>query len=612
MLKLDLILLLSFVTMITSFAAGAEPPRPEHPRPDLIRDAWQNLNGEWFFQEDPEDRGEADEWFSRERIGIEKGEKSGKIIVPFEIESRLSGIARENPSEVFWYLKRFELSEELNGRRVILHFGAVDYHAKVWLNGDYLGEHKGGYTAFCFDVTSNLKPGENRLAVRVFDSKSVQQVRGKQTWKDQGWGIMYTAVSGIWQTVWLEAVGPVYIIRYEIWPELNKGQVRVRVFTDRPEQGNFLSVTIKDPQGALIKCPDKVGLESTVTELIWRVENPQLWSPDEPNLYDLEFQITDSQGKVIDRVAGYAGLRTIDVRDGEVLLNGKPIYQKLLLVQGYYPPGVYSPASDEAFRKDVEAAKLMGFNGARIHQKIEDPRYYYWCDRLGFLIWEEMPGFMFWKINQIPKRSSRAQFQNEMSEMIQRDFNHPSVIVWTIFNETWGLMDAVWNPVARRWWLECVRLCKDIDPTRLIVDNSGWLHRKTDILDVHHYIPTVEKSEEFYKTLEKPSWGILRNIPNIARGVLTMPPLFWGTKYKGQPIIISEYGGFGFYKTEDRSLLDNYRSYTQAIGQYPYIKGYCYTQQYDVEQEQNGLQTQDRKFKLPPEDIKKINDSIKR
>jgi beta-galactosidase/beta-glucuronidase len=609
MIRLDLILAVLVFAGLTIFSAKgiSGMPRAEHPRPDLFREAWQGLNGEWYFQEDSGDVGVSDEWFSRESL-------SEKIIVPFEVESRLSGLGRENPSNVLWYVREFEVDDALKGKRVILHFGAVDYHAKVWLNGAYLGDHKGGYTPFWFDVTDSLKEGNNRVAVRVFDSKSTLQVRGKQTFKDAGFMIHYTATSGIWQSVWLEAVGPIYIIRYQILFDRHKGEARIRVFTDRASPGHFLSVEIKDPGGMAVIGPERVEIQSDVTELCWKVDDARLWSPAEPNLYDLRFQVSDENGDVVDEVSGYAGLRTIEVTDGEVLLNGEPVYQKLLLVQGYFTPeAVYSPESDDAFRRDVEAAKGMGFNGARVHQKIEDPRYYYWCDKLGFLIWEEMPSMVFWKILRNPDRKARDQFQVEMREMIERDFNHPSVIVWTLFNESWGLHDAMWSRRARRWWMECVDMAHELDPTRLVVDNSGWLHRKTDILDVHHYLQTAQKSVALYEKLKQP-WGtrfaLGHTIMNAARGMAVVSPLFWGTRYKGQPIIISEYGGFGFYKTQEKSLLDNYREYTEAIGRYDYIKGYCYTQQYDIEQEQNGLQRQDRSFKVPPEDIKKINDSM--
>lgn len=598
-----------FFAMISSEVSFAgSVPRPEHPRPDLARESWQNLNGQWFFQEDPHDRGISEQWFLNDRL-------AETITVPFEIESPLSGIGRQNPSEVFWYVKSFELDKALAGKRVILHFGAVDYRATVWLNGSRVGSHKGGYSPFSFDVTESLMPGTNLIAVRVFDSKSVKQVRGKQTWKDKGFSIVYTATSGIWQTVWLEAVGSAYIIRYETFTDLDAGVVRFRVYTDGPDKGLYVCASIKDPGGRKLPSPKKVLVDSGCTELVWKVDDPKLWRPEDPNLYDLEFRLEHADAGVVDRVKTYAGLRTIETGNGEVLLNGEPIYQKLLLVQGYFTPkAIYSPASDEDFRKDVEAAKQMGFNGARIHQKIEDPRYYYWCDKLGFLIWEEMPSIIFWRISRlVPGRESRDQFKVEMKEMIRRDFNHPSVIVWTIFNESWGLHDAMFNPFARTWWLECVDLAHELDPTRLVVDNSGWLHRKTDIFDVHHYLPTAEKSEEFYKKLEKP-WGtrcaLGHTIMNAIKGMPVVSPLFWGAKYNGEPVIISEYGGFGFYKTQEKSLLDNYREYTRAIAEYPYIKGYCYTQQYDIEQEANGLQKENRDFKVPPEQIKKINDSI--
>jgi len=606
---------LAFAFWLYAPMIQSEPmPRGEHPRPDLMRANWQCLNGEWEFQFDPENRGEKENWPERKNL-------SGKIIVPFEIESGLSGIKEKIPADYFWYLKRFQLNENLSGTgRLILHFEAVDYQTRVWLNGKFLGEHTGGYTPFRFDITDAVISGENFLALRVFDSANQKQVRGKQSSTGKGYGIWYTPASGIWQTVWLERAGESWIENYQADPDLTAGKVNFRFQISNFKSGQKISIIAFSPDGKEVKTDLREAPIDSSKKLTWKIEDPKLWSPDQPNLYQLKFLLLDEAGNTLDRVESYLGLRELKVRDGKVWLNGKPIYQKMPLVQGYYRPGNYSPESDQAFRQDLELLKEMGFNGLRMHQKIEAKRYYYWADKIGLLVWEEMPAMcaeppdMFLPAG----KNWRDQFEKEWREVIARDFNHPAIIVRVPFNESWGIWPEIYSPVSSSWAMKIIKLTRELDPTRLVVDNSGWLHRDTDLLDIHHYLPTVEKSELLYQKLEKP-WGTYFPMAQSAimagRGVPVMSPLFRGVNYQGQPMIISEYGGFGFYQAAviagiPPTLLDNYRAYTLAIGKYPYLQGFCYTQEYDVEQEKNGLVDERRNPKVPLLEIRKINDQI--
>jgi beta-galactosidase/beta-glucuronidase len=345
-------------------AGAAEVPRPEHPRPDQFRPAWQNLNGAWEFQADPGNAGLREAWF-------ESGRFQEQIQVPYPIESELSGLHRANPAEVNWY--RLRLAPDaavLSAPRQLLHFGAVDYSTTVWLNGQKLGDHIGGYTPFVFEVTGILKSGENVLVVRVFDSKSRSQVRGKQTWNEKPSGILYTGVTGIWQTVWLEGVGRAYLDRYQVdfYPKQN--QVRIRSGVQGPTEGLSLVAEVNPEGSPGLERHGPSPLQPGGAEITWTQAAPKLWSPDTPSLYSLALVLQDKQGKVVDRVEGYFGLRNIEARDGKIFLNGREFYQKTLLDQGYFPGGWYAAATDEDYRRDVETYQAMGFNGLRKHQKV--------------------------------------------------------------------------------------------------------------------------------------------------------------------------------------------------------------------------------------------------
>jgi len=588
--------------------SAQEKPRCEHPQPQMMRSTWQCLNGEWQFQYDPGKQGESEKWGERERL-------SGKIIVPFEIESGYSGVGGKRSEDYFWYLTRFDLDPGVKGPgRAILHFEAVDYHARVWLNGKFLGEHAGGYDGFAFDVTEAIKPEGNLLALRVIDSNNAFLPRGKQSTRGKGYGIWYTPASGIWQPVWLERTGESYLKDYKAYPDLARGRLRMEVAVENVKPGQTLSVTIIDPSGKEVDASLNNIPASRAMALVWKLKDAKLWSPEEPNLYRLKFLLLDGKGAMVDQLESYLGLREVRVADGKVTLNGRPIYQKLALVQGYFQPGNYSPKDDSEFKRDLELLKQMGFNGLRMHQKVEPQRYYYWADKLGLLIWQDMPAMASEK-NQfapVPKKY-RGQFDAEWERVIGRMFNHPCVIALVPFNESWGIWAELYSPAVSKWALKVVKDTRRLDPTRLVIDNSGWLHRDTDVVDVHHYVATAGLSEVIYKKLQKP-WGtytaFFDALGMVIRGAPILPPLYQGVNYQGQPLVVSEYGGFGFYKTVGKSLLDNYRDYTLAIGKYPYLQGFCYTQEYDIEQERNGLLTPDRKPKAPIEEIKKINDQV--
>lgn len=576
-------------------------PRPEYPRPDFRRKTWLNLNGEWDFAYDPEGVGEREKWFNRASL-------PDRIVVPFPVESDASGKGRAHPPRYLWYLKRFVMPSGMKGKPTLLNFGAVDYHALCWINGHFIGEHRGGYTPFSFEIASFLKEGENILVVRVEDSRSMSQVRGKQSFLKKDLMIFYRPVSGIWQTVWLETVGMSYIEEVLLLPDYRKESMSFKITLNR-DAGALMLIRIFDPEGdecASVKS-ELGGMQSVLTV---NLKNIFPWSPEVPDLYKVRYTLKSLEGDVIDEVESYFGWREISIEGDRIFLNGCPLYQKLLLNQGYYPGGHYTAPDDQVLRRDVEMVKEMGYNGIRIHQKIEDKRLLYWCDTLGVLTWAEMPSFYF------PSREGRKRFFDEWKQFMKRDFNHPCIVAWVPFNETWGVMDLFWKRSTRLFIKKVVAFTRNFDRARPVVDNSGFDHVDTDIVDIHLYplvMPSAEKFRQMFKryragkNMKYGLWGHLYNLlfpwmPIVKR------PLAPGARYEGQPIMVSEYGGFGFYRSKKgKGLEENLLDYTRVIMEEDWICGYCYTQQYDTYQERNGLVTFERKYKLPPEIIRNIN-----
>lgn len=577
-------------------------PHSEHPRPDLRREPWCSLNGRWEFAPDKDARGLAEEWWLRPGL-------PGEIMVPYPVGSELSGAEEiDAPRTVYWYLRRFDLPDEMHDRCLLLHFGAADYHARAWLNGVLLGDHLGGYASFAFDVTEIVRPRDNRLVVRVADGRSLRQVRGKQTWRARPFSIFYPGISGLWQSVWLEVVNPSHLTGLRLYPDLKAGCFHLRAAVERPEVANSLDVHVTLPDGSReppLSLPVAAGRVAGQIPLTL----PRAWSPERPDLYEFELLLRTATGAELDRVQTYSGLRDIAVEDGHILLNGRPLYQRLVLVQGYFPQGVYTPLDDEGWRRDVELVRALGFNGLRMHQKLEAPRFLYWCDRLGVLVWSELPS-AYW-----PGRESRRQIGQLLLAMIARDANHPSIITWVLFNESWGIHDLNWSKEARTEVVRLVNQARNLDPSRLVIDNSGFDHVETDVLDIHHYLRNLDQAEEVYDSLIAGRLWRHALLPGL-RYILQpervfKPPLGPGAHYLGQPLIVSEYGGFGHYESAERgTLLEQYRAATLAIARQPQFQGFCYTQLYDTYQEQDGLLTFERQPKVPVKELRAFNESL--
>jgi beta-galactosidase/beta-glucuronidase len=553
----------------------------------MVRDDWLCLNGQWEFELDPEKTGEA--------RGLHQGGGYGKkIVVPFCPESELSGIGNKDFMPCVWYRRTFSIPDGWKGKRILLHFGAVDYEATVWVNGQLAGTHRGGYSPFTFEITNLLKDGENQLAVRAIDdTRSPLQPTGKQSREPESHGCVYTRTTGIWQTVWLEAVPQTYIRALKLYPQLDPARLRVEAEIEGDTEGMTLKAQAM-ASGKPVGSAQAPAAPSAV--LTFDLAEQRLWEPGSPFLYDLEIAI-EKDGKTVDRVKSYFGLREIRIEGKKVLINGRPVFQRLVLDQGFYPDGIYTAPTDEALRRDIELSMAMGFNGARLHQKAFEPRFLYWADRLGYLVWGEYPN---WGLDHSSPGALKAMLP-EWLEVLERDFNHPSIVGWCPFNETPGSQDPEFIRTIHR-------VTKAVDPTRPALDTSGYVHVETDIYDCHNYEQEPAKfaaAFEPFKTTEE----IWRNSPEE------------DAPYRGQPYFVSEYGGIWWNpgqtdekawgygdrpKTKDE-FLARYKALTETLLNHPKISGFCYTQLYDIEQEVNGLYTYDRRPKFDPEIIKRIN-----
>lgn len=569
---------------------GKSVPRPEFPRPDFERKQWESLNGTWQFSFDQP-------VFDRE------------IQVPFCYQSRMSGIGEMEDHAVVWYQKCIVLSEEkLKGRRLLLKFGAVDSAAKIWVNGSYAGEHTGGYTSFELDITEYVKKGENIIRIQVLDDWNADKPRGKQSWTGEKFGCWYTPCTGIWQSVWLEYVGEVYLKRVKYTPDVSNLTALCEVFVTGTEDTQAeLTVTSGDGQIWLgsqrLLCRHGYG-KASLSFPDYDIRRDQiLWAPDHPNLINVTVKVLKSDGNgTEDEVKTYFGMRSIEYSNGRVLLNGTVFYQRLVLDQGYWPESILTPPSDDAIRKDILLTKEMGFNGARKHQKIEDPRYYYWADRLGLIVWGELPSAYEFNDNALEASVG------ELIRFVERDYNHPSIVTWVPVNESWGIRQVMENAQQQNYCRMLTCLIRAMDPVRLVSSNDGWEQiSETDICAVHDYAL-------FPDTISK-----YDHMDEICGGSAESRCLFAaGNEYRGQPVLLTEYGGIAFETEEEKAwgyygkvkneeeFLKRIEPVTEFLIRSGKFAGFCYTQLTDVMQEVNGLLKEDRTPKISPGKLKKI------
>ncbi len=562
-------------------------PRAEYPRPQFFRPSWMNLNGIWQFEMDLGDSGRA--------RGLMERELKDQILVPFCPESELSGVNYKDFMEAVWYRRNFTLPREAAGQRVLLHFGAVDYKCEAWVNGQSVGVHEGGYVSFTFEITDALRAGENTLVVCAQDHlRAGRQPGGKQCPDFHSRGCHYTRTTGIWQTVWLEWVPKVYIKSVRMIPDAENGVLYLDAKIDGNAAGMELSAETAfqgTAQGG-----GSVRVDGNHAKIALTPAEKHLWAPGAPNLYDLKMTLSQN-GRAVDTLESYFGLRTISFDGKKCLINGKPVFQRLVLDQGFYPDGIYTAPSDEALKKDIELSMAMGFNGARLHQKVFEQRFLYWADHLGYICWGEMAN---WGIDPA-RMHTMGIFLREWLEAVDRDFNAPSIVGWCPYNEVWGESNEGMQELTLQM---TYRATKAADPTRPCIDTSGGFHAETDIYDTHDY----EQDPAVYAARYAAGEALYDQFAHTGR-----------QHYDGKaPMFVSEYGGIRW--TEDEAgwgygvgpksreeFLSRYEGLTMALLNNPEHMGFCYTQLTDVEQEQNGLYTYQREAKFPPEIIAEIN-----
>lgn len=571
---------------------GADIPRPEYPRPQFERADWQNLNGTWTYS------------FDFGRTGAQKGWRSSqgfdnKITVPFCPESKLSGIGYTDFIPTIWYQRTINVPTEWEGRNVLLRFGAVDYEANIYINGKYITTHYGAGSSFAVDITKYVTPGKDaNLVLCVNDNlRNNYQPGGKQSKDLYSGGCMYTRVTGIWQTVWMEPVSDQGLKDVFATPDIDQEQLVIRPEFYHESNTNTLTVQVFDGKKQVAA---KTVKATNGASIVLPIKKCKLWSPENPFLYDIKYIVKDATGKVLDEVKSYAGMRKVHVANGYFYLNNQPYFQRLVLDQGYYPDGIWTAPSDEALRQDIELSQAVGFNGARLHQKVFEERYFYWADKLGYLTWGEQAS---WGLDVNHDLAAR-NFLSEWTEELVRDRNHPSIVTWTPFNETWDSHGGAYVRMMENVY----DLTKAIDPTRPVNDASGDGHVKTDIWAIHDYTREYE--------------NLVRN-HTIKAGIepyRNMKGKDFLATYAGQPYMLDEFGGLGWIPKEERKDSWGYGAQIEtedeffqileqeidAIKACKHIVGFCYTQITDVEQEKNGVYYYNRTPKFNADRWKKI------
>ncbi|MGQ0764737.1 MAG: glycoside hydrolase family 2 protein [Gemmatimonadota bacterium] len=569
-----------------------------YPRPLMRRAEWTSLDGQWSFAIDPEAT-----WTDPGSVAWDR-----MIEVPFAPETLRSGVADDGLYSAVWYRRSFHSPDLKEGERLMLRFGAVDYHTTVWIGGIKVGEHEGGYTPFAFDISDLVRQGTSEVTVRAFDNPSdLEQPRGKQDWERDPHLIWYPRTTGIWQTVWLEKLPPAWIESLSFTPNLDRWEIAMIAAVDGHVRSPLFLRARLHVGGVLLAQDTYLVLGQIVHRRIALSDpgiddsrNDLLWSPASPTLIDVELELCDEAGNVIDVVHSYTALREIATQGDRVILNGRAYRLRMVLDQGYWPDTGMTAPDGAALRRDVELARAMGFNGVRKHQKIEDPRYLYWADRLGLLVWEEMPSAYRFTAKSV------RRLQREWEDVITRDSSHPCVAAWVPFNESWGVPNLP-NSAAERHYVQALyHLTRTLDPTRPVIGNDGWESVATDIIGIHDYDHDPTRIARRYHTSdarlrlfqhERPGGRLIR---------------IGDSPGPDHPIVLSEFGGiavaddgswgYSIVDTVDE-LAERYAQLLWVVSGLQMLAGFCYTQFADTYQERNGLLHADRTPKFPIEAI---------
>ena len=558
--------------------------RAGYPEPLKVRRNYRLLNGSWRFRLHGEDALQPTRVLTHEELPYE-------ITVPYSYQSQLSGLEDDSYYPTVWYSRSFELSAKETEGRVWLRFGAVDYSAVILVNGRWVGEHVGGHSSFGFDISAFVTPGINELRVKVVDLLDPGQPRGKQSWQAP-YSCWYRGSTGIWQNVWLEFTPSLAVGSFRVSADPEDRRIDIQLRPTEVAPGTARSRVFLN--GALLDSAE-TGVCYPETRVTHRLDEVLLWAPESPVLYDIELEVVGSDGET-DSVSTYCAFRSLAVAEGMLLLNGQPVYQRLILDQGFWPDGHYTAPGTEALRADIELAKSMGFNGCRKHVKAEDPRFYFWADVLGYMVWAEFPS------PYLLNTEVKFRVITELGELIERDRQHPSIIAWTLYNESWGLPDLEGDRSGQQWLRSLVSYVRALDPTRLVVDNDGWEHVESDLYGIHSYAPdraALESDIEQARSGGDLSWGRAFMVDRSA------PP-------RDKPLLLTEFGGIG-YRTDPGQEGWSYDNIPEspeefrerfealfAVVEEANLAGFVYTQLTDVEAEINGLATPDRRPKFDP------------
>lgn len=576
-----------------------------YPRPQFIRENWIDLNGEWQFAFDDNDEGITSKGFIKDDF------YKMNIIVPYSYHTKNSGIGLNEDHQIVWYKKDLNLTIK-EGKRYILNFGAVDYKCDIWVNEEHIFTHRGGHTPFNVDLTRYLKE-ENSLVIRVEDSNSCRQPIGKQSWKDDNFLCWYTRTVGIWQPVWIEEVGDVYLTNIKMTPEIDDASLHLDIFINEDEIDATLIGEVYFNNKIINKFTTIFKSKRSRLTVDVSSEDPDFrlnfWTPNTPNLYDIKFRLYKNN-ELMDSIDSYFGMRNIESIGRKIYLNNQEFYQKLILDQGYFKDGGLT-ATKEQLKDDVLKIKEMGFNGVRKHQKIEDNRFMYLCDTLGLAMWAEMPS-SFEYSSETNENTTR-----ELYEFIDKHYNNPSVIVYTLLNESWGINEVFKDVRQQNFVNALVYLTKSLDSTRLVVGNDGWEQTITDILTIHDYNSDKDTMRESYKNIDE----AVNGSPSKTS---TRRCYSNGYKYNNVPIMISEYGGVAYDTSKDNSsdntwgygerlegeesVITKIEELTKVVMDIEDVCGFCYTQLSDVEQEINGLLDHNHEYKFDPKKIRDILD----
>jgi len=582
--------------------------KKDYPRPQFARKEWENLNGEWNFIFDDNNEGEVKQYFKYFPI-------NKKIIIPFTYETKLSGIEDENIHYIVWYNKKINIKkEQIENKKILLNFEGSDYKTKIWINGNYIGDNIGAYSRFSFDIEKYVMEGENDITVKVEDSLSKDQPRGKQRYKKESWKCWYVQTTGIWKTVWLEWISKKYLkgakittksdkVELEIETNLTEQDIEIQKYyieTQISFNGQILNKTREIINSNYQRCEINIVQENIK-------HNIHKWSINTPDLYDINYKLY-YEDKVIDDVDSYFGIREITIKDDKIYLNGEELYLKLILDQGYWKESHLTPPDEECLIKDIESVLAFGYNGIRKHQKIEDERFLYWCDVKGVLVWNEMGNCYNFSDNSL------KEFTNEWIRVVKQNYNHPSIITWVPINESWGVPEVSICKKQQNFINSLYYLTKALDDTRPVISNDGWEHTISDIITIHDY---KQDEKLLYQEYIDKEMKVLNNLKEYNGKHRLFAN---GYKYGGQPIIMSEYGGiainseegwgYGKQVKDEKELIERFNKLTNTIKSIPYISGYCYTQLTDVQQEINGLMNEERKYKVNPSIISDINNEF--